>query len=452
MRNRTLTNVLPYIVFAVGCVTTLAIFGVYFYLAGGIGIYSDGIGYYAPLRSIVFDGNLDVSNEYQYFAVTTSKFSGEVRWPFPIPQYSKYTIGMAVVLSPFFFIGHIVAIFLQKWGVSVAANGFSWPYEFFYSTGSVILGICGMYLSFRAAKAMFGAFSAVVATGGVWFASSLFYYLAIVPSMSHAVSQFLVSTFLYLALTRDWLKEKGTGLLMGSILGLATLVRPQDALFIVVPLCLILLKWKDPAKLVLNDLPALCRIGCAVVFIAVFQLLVYKIQFEDLTKIPYLIEGATNQRDTSFDWVHPQVGSVLFSDFHGLFAWHPIVLLAVGGVFLSIRKHQEFIALLLAFLLQVYFVSSWYNWWQGASFGGRMFSSCSFIFVMGLASLWSHAKTSLIRPIALLLTSGFIIWNILLAMQYISRMIPAEEALPMGQIVANQLKVLPFFFVKFISR
>ena len=51
---------------------------------------------------------------------------------------------MAVVLSPFFFIGHIVALFLQKWGVSVAANGFSWPYEFFYSTGSVILGIAGI--------------------------------------------------------------------------------------------------------------------------------------------------------------------------------------------------------------------------------------------------------------------------------------------------------------------
>ena len=54
------TNALPYFILAVAAVTTLAIFGAYFYLAGGVGIYSDGIGYYAPLRSIVFDGNLQV--------------------------------------------------------------------------------------------------------------------------------------------------------------------------------------------------------------------------------------------------------------------------------------------------------------------------------------------------------------------------------------------------------
>jgi len=451
MQDETPTNALSHIVLAVSCAATLAVFGMYFYLAGGVGVYSDGIGYYAPLRSIVFDGNLDVSNEYQYFAVTASKFSEEVRWPFPIPQYSKYTIGMAIVLSPFFFIGHIVALLLQGFGVSIAANGLSWPYEFFYSIGSVVFGICGMYLSYRAARIKFGLFPAVVATVGVWFASSLTYYLAIVPSMSHAVSQFLVSAFLYLTVTRDWLKEKRTALLMGFLLGLATLVRPQELLFIVVPVCLMLLKWKNNSRVVLKDLPVLCWMGCAVVLVVVLQLLVYVIQYGDLARIPYLIEGATDQRNTSFDWTHPQIASVLFSGFHGLFAWHPIILLSVIGAFLSLRKHQQSVALLLAFFLQVYFIASWYNWWQGASFGGRMFSSCSFIFVMGLAALWSRTKTSSTRQIAILSTSGFIVWNILLAMQYISRMIPAEETVLMGQIIVNQFKVIPFFLAKFIS-
>jgi hypothetical protein len=261
MPDRTNANALPRIIFAVACVTTLGVFGVYFYMAGSIGIYSDGIGYYAPLRSIVFDGNLDVSNEYHHFASSTSKFSGEVRWPFPIPQYSKYTIGMALVLSPFFFIGHLVALLLEVLGVPIATNGLSWPYEFFYSIGSLILGLGGMYLSYRAAQLKFGSFPAIVAVVGVWFGSSLFYYLAIVPSMSHAVSQFLVSAFLYLTLIRDWTQEKRTGLLMGFLLGLAALVRPQNVLFVVVPLFLIPLKWKSDGKVVLKDLSTLCRIG-----------------------------------------------------------------------------------------------------------------------------------------------------------------------------------------------
>jgi hypothetical protein len=450
MQDRIPSSSSHYIVFAAACIATFAIFCVYFYMAGGVGIFSDGIGYYAPLRSIVFDGNLDVSNEYQHFATTESKLSGEVRWPFPIPRYSKYTIGMAVVLSPFFFIGHVFAIVLQRLGIPVAAHGLSWPYEFFYSAGSVLLGLCGMYLAYRAARTRFGSFPAVVAVAGIWFASPLFYYLAIVPSMSHAVSQFLIPAFLYLALTRDWLGERRTKLLMGFTLGFAALVRPQDVLFMIVPLCLILLQWKDERKAVPKDLLALCWIGCVVALAISFQLLVYKVQFIDLASVPYLIEGTTDQRNTSFDWAHPKVASVLFSGFHGLFAWHPIVLLAVVGAFLSVRRHGEFVALLLAFFLQAYLISSWYNWWQGASFGGRMFSSCSFVFVMGLASLWSRAKTSLTSQAVVLLTSGFIVWNLLLALQFTSRMIPAEEPVSMGQIVENQLRVLPFFLAKFI--
>lgn len=452
MQDRVSASAVPEAIFAAACVVTLAIFWVYFFMAGRVGIYSDGIGYYAPLRSLVFDGNLDVSNEYQYFATTVSRFSGEARWPSPIPQYSKYTIGMAVVLSPFFFTGHLAALILHGLGIPTATDGLSWPYEFFYSTGSLLLGLCGMCLSYRAAKRRFGSFPAIVAVVGVWFGSGLFYYLAIVPSMSHAVSQFLVSAFLYLTLTRDWIGEKRTHLLMGLALGLATLVRPQNLLFALVPLCLILLKWKSDGEVAPKDLSALGYMGCVAMLVTIPQLLVYRIQYGDLARIPYLLEGATEHVETSFDWAHPRVASVLFSGLHGLFAWHPIVLVAIAGVFLSIRKYQESIALLAVFSAQVYFVSSWYNWWQGASFGGRMFSSCGFIFVMGLASLWSRAKTSLTQWATVFLTAAFIVWNILLAMQYTSQMIPDEGALSMRQIAANQLEVLPFFFAKFLGR
>ncbi len=244
-RARNLSRTLPGIVLVAACLATLAIFCAYFCLEGGEGVFSDGIGYYAPLRSLVFDGSLDVSKEYQYFATTTARLSGEARWPFPIPQYSKYSAGMAIVLSPFFFIGHLFALLLQRLGVAVSANGLSWPYELSYCTGSALLGMAGLYLAYRAARTLFGAFPALIAALGVWFGSSLFYYLAIAPSMSHAVSEFLVSAFLYLTLTQDWLGSRRARPWMGITLGLATLVRPQDVLFAVVPLWLIVLRWRS---------------------------------------------------------------------------------------------------------------------------------------------------------------------------------------------------------------
>lgn len=54
--------------------------------------------------------------------------------------------------------------------------------------------------------------------------------------MSHAVSMGLISGLFYLCFTTPWLKQPKLQLLIGLVLGLAALVRPQDILFGVVPL------------------------------------------------------------------------------------------------------------------------------------------------------------------------------------------------------------------------
>jgi hypothetical protein len=439
-------------VFVGSCIATFALFNLYFYLAGGVGVFSDGIGYYAPMRSLVFDGDLNVSNEYRYFAQTTSNLSGESRWPFPIPQYSKYTIGMGLVLFPFFLIGHLFAMLLQGLGIPVVANGLSWPYELAYCTGSQLLGVCGLYLCYRGAKARFGAFPAIASVVGIWFASPNLYYLAVVPSMSHAVSQFLVSAALHLALTKSWLEKRGLQFQLGVILGLAALVRPQNALFVLVLFALVLVQWRAAKQVRWADLLAWGPIVVVMLFMLLLQLLVYRIEFGNLTQTPYLIEGDMTQNQASFTWLQPHIMSVFFSGFHGLFAWHPILLLALVGICVYASQDRQFLALLLGFALQVYVVASWHNWWQGASFGGRMFCSSSYIFVMGLAALWRGVKTLRAERFVGLLVLGFVIWNVLLVMQYTSGMIPAEAPISMIRLVRNQFRVIPFFLDEFLRK
>ena len=84
-------------------------------------------------------------------------------------------------------------------------------------------------------------------------------------------------------------------------------------------------------------------------------------------------------------------------------------------------------------------------WWQGASFGGRMFSSSSFVFALGLAALWSRFKGRAWRVFGLAVTAFFMAWNVLLLMQFKSGMIPAEQPVPFREIAANQVKVVPYF-------
>ena len=75
-------------------VITLAIFLLKFCLTG-FGVFGDGIGYYGPLRSLLFDGDLRVLNEHEFYSQSASIFGGAVRSTWPGVEYSKYTIGIA---------------------------------------------------------------------------------------------------------------------------------------------------------------------------------------------------------------------------------------------------------------------------------------------------------------------------------------------------------------------
>ncbi len=414
----------------------------------GLGVYGDGMGYYAPLRSLLFDGNLDVSEEYRHFSRTPG------RWPYPAPTTSKYTIGLALVLLPFYLLGHGAALLLGHLGLPVAADGLSWPYELFYCLGSLVLGVLGLLLCYRGAERRYGSRAAALAVIGVWFASPLTYYLIVENSMSHAVSQFLVSAFLYMVLSEKWPDGRKLQLASGAVLGLATLVRPQDALFGVVPLFLSLSGGgtRKPGSRFL----ALLITGLAAAVVAAPQSALYLWQYGRLSDIPYLTEGGLRG---SFDWLHPKIVSVLFSDFHGLFSWHPITLLAVLGLLVVWKRPRENVSLLLALALQVYVVASWYAWPQGSSLGGRMFGSSSYVFVAGLAALWGLCDRRLPRPaarrvmaVAPVVTAVLMVWNALLSLQYRTGMLPADRPVPLMEMAAGQLRIVPHLLERLAAK
>ena len=404
----------------------------------GFGVFGDGVGYYAPLRSLVFDHDLVISDEVARFA--------PARWPHPIPTHSKFPIGLTLLLAPFFVAGHVLAAVLSAAGVAVATDGYSWPYELAYCAGSFALGWLGLVAAWRAARLVAGERAALLAVLGVWFASPLFFYLLIETSMAHAVSQALVSLTLYVALTRDWRREPRAALAVGAALGLAALVRPQDGLFAVT-----LAWWAvfPPRSVSAVESPpagpprGLVVAGVAAVAVAATQALVWMLSFGSLAAVPYFHEAAAAGRGATFEWLRPRVGAVLFSPLHGLFAWHPLTLLAVlGWVALARRDGRLAAGLALGWLAQVWVIGAWHDWWQGASLGGRMFASSSFAFVLGLAALWQTLATRAGRALGAGVTAGAVMWNLSLALQYRLGMIPAEEPVSLLRIASGHLEVL----------
>jgi hypothetical protein len=77
----------------------------------------------------------------------------------------------------------------------------------------------------------------------------------------------------------------------------------------------------------------------------------------------------------------------LFSWYHGLATWTPVLLLAIGGLFF-VKDKALARAGLVTFFAQWLLLSVLERWfWGGLSFGQRRFDSCTLFFIIGLAAL-----------------------------------------------------------------
>ncbi|HKF93256.1 MAG TPA: hypothetical protein VKB96_01385, partial [Gammaproteobacteria bacterium] len=292
---------------------------------------------------------------------------------------------------------------------------------------------------------MFSQLAALTAAGLLWLASNSFYYMAFEPSMSHMVSLFSVA--LLLTIWFVWFRnvERPTlvrAVALGAAGGLVLLVRLQDAPFLLLPYGYLLLQcirtWRAGSIRAAQHwlLCGLITSACTLIIFAP-QLAVWQQLYGTWAVSPYFEDHIP-----AFDWLHPQIGGVLFSTFHGLFTWHPIYLFALCGLAVVAKRDRQLaIALVALLLLEVYIVAAWWAWWQGDSFGGRMFLSAIWIWVLGLAGAieWVRARR-LFYPM-LVVGLLLIVWNSLSLIQYRLGFVPMSAPLTWEQMTIGRLKI-----------
>src|SRR5437867_696077 len=107
--------------------TALFAVGLALQLQLGARLQSDGFYYFAYLRSLAFDRDVDFTNDYKLLGLGDKTHLFQ---PTPTGHaQSAWTIGPAIVWSPFFAVGHIVATRLHASGRDVSTDGTSFPYR-----------------------------------------------------------------------------------------------------------------------------------------------------------------------------------------------------------------------------------------------------------------------------------------------------------------------------------
>ncbi|MEW6365585.1 MAG: glycosyltransferase family 39 protein [Acidobacteriota bacterium] len=339
-----------------------------FYGRGAV-IEGDGAYYYAFLRSSLMDRDLNFRNELGYYASQSDSVSDcEVNGATGLVS-NPFSIGPAILWSPFFLIGHGYA-----WTTGAAVDGYSAPYEAAVILGTQVYAALGILLTMGVVRRVVGAHAPLWSVLGLWLASPLVEYFRFAASMSHAHSVFAVSLFLYLYVKvesdqrpRDWIA-------LGIAGGLVFLVRWQDATFCLLPL-VALFRGKR-----LRDAVADGYLYAGSFFlVALPQLMVFKVLYGGWVTVP---------QGSGFVGILPRyIWHVLFSTNHGLLTWHPVFVLCLGGLaWGAARRLRQHRLLLVGLLLQLYVNASITQWWAGHSFGARRFLGCFALFAVGIAT------------------------------------------------------------------
>ena len=415
----------------------------------------DGIGYYAYARSLLIDHNLQFAGDWKQsgglFLVSSNEDGHSVLKATTKTGHlpNHYSVGPAILWSPFLSAAHISVLVLDRLGWEIESDGFSQPYLVSMALATAIYGFLGLWLSFQMARSFVDEKWALLATLGVWFASSLTVYMYADPSWSHALSAFCVALFLWY-----WLRTRDARTIvqwavLGAISGLMLEVYFANTVFLIVPFLEAVPAYRDAIRVPANRAGALFKVlqphaMCSAA--AVIALLPTFITREIIFGSPF-DSGIYTQH--AWNWRSPAFWPVLFSPSHGLLVCTPLLIPAIAGLFLLWRQTAKVGAYFLASALGFYCLIAFYPWWNGViSFGNRFFVSLTPLFVIGLAAafstfarMWGDSRGAFRR--VSIVVGLLIAWNLGLTFQYSTHLFPNAGRVYWAEVLYSEFRIVP---------
>jgi hypothetical protein len=346
---------------------------------------ADAKGYYAylPATFIYHDQNFDFYEEIDTRKYYYKHLTYDYRKHINGKNVNKYFCGTALAEFPFFVMGHVATLCSDY-----PPDGYSRLYLIFIQVGAIFYLWLSFYFIARILRLYHIRETVIAFTIPVFiFGTNIFLYTALDPGMSHIYSFCFFSMFIYYAM--KYFRQPAGKILpvLGVLLGIIILIRPSNGLLL---LCLPFLagSWdnlkkgltgmiKHPMALLLSVL--LCA---GIIFI---QLVSYKIATGS-----FLIYAYTEEK---FHFFKPHIINILFSYKKGLFLYTPILLLSLAGYrYLARISVFKTIAHFIFLFIVTYILSTWWMWWYGGGFSGRVFIEFFPFFIILYALLMDNVR------------------------------------------------------------
>jgi hypothetical protein len=381
-------------------------------------ITNDGAGYYTYLQEMFIEG-------YKPEGAATDVFleNGRVG--------NIYPIGVALLETPFFLIARSIS---NLAGLHLR-EGLNEIFQLFSAVSSAFYFLLGVYFLYKFLINLTNRKNLIIILLSIVYGTNLLFYSSGTWGLNytHIYSFALISIFLYIIPIFYSIKGRSVifySILIGLLIGIITMVRLQNCLFVIV---FLLYNVKSFKELKIRFIKYIQYFILALII----SLITFSPQiYWWLTHTGSWIINLYSEGGQNFNWTKPEIFNFTFSIHKGLFFWTPLWLFGYLSICLKDHIAQKWRYSLAIFLiLKLYICSSWWCWWYGGSFGQREYVDIVGILALSLViffnylSKFSGHKWFLLRccpKIFIILIVMFVIINLVYLKAIIRGIIPFD--------------------------
>lgn len=335
-------------------------------------------------------------------------------------RYIKYTLGVGVMETPFFLLGHLYA----KLSPTYAANGWSLPYYLAVSLSTIIYLLIGFNLLITVLSKYFSPRNVVLVVVAIAFATNLYYHGTYV-TMAHGFLFFDYCLLLYLTVRFYDRPGLGYAIGIGTVVGLIAITRVPEVISALVPIL-----WgvgsragfKERVQFFQNQYKLL--FGAAVGFLFVFslQMCYWHYVSGQLVFNPYEGEG--------FNFLQPKrILKGLFHFSNGWLIYTPIMSFSLLGLLIFFRSIEKIRLAILVFTgLHIYIHYSYYAWSYFPGFGSRPMVEAYPLLAFGLCAFFHYCDRRKWSWLPVVLVLGFGALNLFQMWQVTEGILYTERA------------------------
>jgi len=403
-------------------------------------IRGDGIGYYSYLPTAAGNHSLDMRPTFDRFlnsGVPAWSPNLNIRLPNGLTANYKQ-VGSALMAAPFYLATELAL------GVTPKTEDptLSAPYQLAFTAASLFYAMLALFLLYRFVRDIFSAWSARLALIAVTFATPLVAYIFFEPSYSHTFSVAAITVFALLLYRTTDNRQWWQWFVLGVVGGVMVITHVQEILFLaLVPAEALWLIWSR--RFTLRLVPGY-GLGAAGLLLGALP----QILEDHLVYGRWLPPSAPN---ITFNFLHPQLIPLLFSTHHGWLSWSPLVVVALLGLPLVVRRLGWFALALIAIGIgQLFLNASLSDWWGGLGFGSRRLTDQTLLLALGYGAVFDWLRAHRLATLALVGVAGGVAWTVLLLANfyYVIRtdVGPSWHDFLLGQVQA--IRYVPRLFIQ----